>query len=380
MADNVVASPVEAKPVSTNGKETTALPPPDTKSSELSALFKAETSLMVWLIFLAFGGGIMALYYARIRYLPDIEWSAALVHLGVGTIVGGTVALLFAMSLLLPGLIWSEFLIFDSKMEREKVFRFDNGKELCVQSIFKLLGAPLGLALLASHLSLVTGQYISSIGVVLLVYVAVSAISIAVVWRHMRAVFEEKGKPAFKEDGTPETINGDGLKLWSLRSVSWFTLSLVLSQISIVAEYVLSTPTTLSSFFALTFICTAGVLVSNHVVAMLYRSNPKQAILASLVAAGFLLFTADWFSPLSLRIMSYYGMGGGRTVDLVLTEDGSKVVGDLGFALCETRTVCSVEILSKLGDEYYLVVNKKTFTLPKAAVQSYRSSDPRPTK
>jgi hypothetical protein len=155
-------------------------------------------------------------------------------------------------------------------------------------------------------------------------------------------------------------------------------LSLVLSQISLAAEYVLSTPTTLASFFGLTFLCTAGVLVSNHVVAMLYQRDAKQAIVASLVAAGFLLFTADWFSPLSLRIMAYYGMGGDRKVDVLLTEDGSKVVGDLGFALCRTRTVCGAEILSKLGDEYYLVVDGKTFTLPKVAVQSYRSSDPRP--
>ena len=372
MADNVLASSVEAQPVSTNGKETTALSPADTTSSELSALFKVETSLMVWLIFLAFGGGVMALYYARIRYLPDVEWSAALLYLGVATIVGGTVALLFAMSLLLPGLIWSEFLIFDPRLEGKKVFRFDEGKELCVQTIFKLLGAPFGLALLFSHLSLATGQYIDSLGVVLSVYVAVSAIAIAVVWWHMRRVFEKKGAPV--------TVNEDDLKLWSLRCVSWFTLSLVLSQISIVAMYVLSTPTDLPSFFALTFICTAGVLVSNHVVAMLYHRNAKQAIVASLVAAGFLLFTADWFSPLSLKTMAYYGLGGDRKVDLILTEDGAKVVGDLGFGLCRTRTVCDAEILSKLGNEYYLVVNGKTFTLPKTAVQSYQSSDPRPVK
>lgn len=370
MSDTLLASPVEATPVSTNGKETTPSPPPDTASSELSSLFKVGNSVLVWLIFLAFGGGIMALYYARIRYLPDIEWSAALVHLGVGTIVGGTVALVFAMSLLLPGLIWSEFLIFDSKLEKQKVFRFDDGKELCIRTIIKLLGIPFGLALLISHLSLVIGQYNNSLARVLVCYVAVSAMSTAFVWYYMRATFETKVKSANPDDGE--------LKLWSMKCVSWFTLSLVLSQISIVAVFVLSTPTDLGSFFALTFICTAGVLVSNHVVAMLYRSKPKQAILAALVAAGFLLFTADWFSPLSLRIMSYYGLGGGRTVDLVLTEDGSKVVGDLGFALCKTRTLCGAEILSKLGDEYYLAVNGQTFTLPKTAVQSYQSKDPRP--
>src|SRR5688500_2196882 len=219
MADNVLASPVEAKPISTNGQETTAPPPPDTKSSELSALFKAETSLMVWLIFLAFGGGIMALYYARIRYLPDIEWSAALVHLGVGTIVGGAVALLFAMSLLLPGLIWSEFLIFDTKLEKQKVFRFDaDGKELCVRTIVKLLGLPFGCALLLSHILLVVGPYIHSLGTVLFFYAVGSAILIAIVWRYMRATFQEKGQPATPDDATE-------LNRWSLKCVSWFTLS-----------------------------------------------------------------------------------------------------------------------------------------------------------
>jgi hypothetical protein len=305
--------------------------------------------------------------------------------LGAATIIGGGLGLLFAMSLFLPGFIWSESLIFDPKLEKQFCYDTKN-KEICVGTIFHYLGKPFGAALLLSHLSLLIGQYVDSLKVLLIVYTVISLILLGLIRPYMRDTFTdlESRLPDGTKPAESERVASDEEKReverWKLKCVSWFSLSLVLSQVSVLTMYVLSKPKDLFSFFALTLICTAGVLLSNHVVAILYHHHARQAILASLVAAGFLLLTADWFSPLSLRIMGYYGLGGDRKGDLVISDDGAKVIGDLGLSLCKTRTLCNVEILSKLGDEYYLVVDGKTFTLPKSMVQSYESSDPRSTK
>src|SRR5262245_36436202 len=105
---------------------------------ESGELVKANTTLLVWLIFLAVGGGLLALYYARIGYIPDIEWSASIVYLAAASAIGGGVGLLLALSVLLPGLIWAESLIVDTKLS--KAFCYDeDGGELCVRSIFYIL-------------------------------------------------------------------------------------------------------------------------------------------------------------------------------------------------------------------------------------------------
>ncbi|HEU5130647.1 MAG TPA: hypothetical protein VFT26_01045, partial [Pyrinomonadaceae bacterium] len=132
-------------------------------SSKIEKLLKANISLAVWLIFLAFGGGILALYYARIGYLPDIEWKAALVYLFVGSIVGGVIGLLLIISVYLPGLIWAESIVSDRCLafSYESPHGNQSGKEpareLCIRTIFSYLGLPFLLVLLFSHIALLAG-------------------------------------------------------------------------------------------------------------------------------------------------------------------------------------------------------------------------------
>ena len=75
----------------------------DSNSSEVIGLLKANTSLAVWLVFLAIGGGLLALYYAKIGYLPDIEWNSTLVYLAAASIIGAGVGIPLAMSILCQG-------------------------------------------------------------------------------------------------------------------------------------------------------------------------------------------------------------------------------------------------------------------------------------
>lgn len=377
MPNEILASHVDVAVISTNGKEEKSAPPPSDLG--VTTLVKAETSLMLWLVFLAIGGGILALYYARIRYLPDIEWSASLIYLGVATIVGGGLGILFAMSLVLPGFIWAEFLLADPRLE-EKFCYDTQTKELCVGTIIRYLGKPFGIVLLISHAALVVGQYVESLWWVFLVYTVVSLILLRIFWWRVHRNFKRLARRKTGEKTGHRKTAHKELSRWNLKCTSWFFLSLVLSLISVLTIYLLSRPKDLLSFAVLTMICTAAVLISNHVVALRYRANYRQAIVASLVATGFLLLVADWFSPLSLRLMGFYGLGAERKVELVFTAEGSHLISDLGLTPCHTRSVCGVEILSKLGDEYYIAVDGRTVMLPKKVVASYHSFDPRMTK
>jgi hypothetical protein len=128
------------------------------------------------------------------------------------------------------------------------------------------------------------------------------------------------------------------------------------------------------NFIYLTLLCTAGVCISNHVVALRHHLYPRQGILAALVAAGVLLVAADSFSSLSVRLMNRYGIGFGPRFNLLLTDDGYKTLKRQGVRECgEPPQVCDVEILSKVGDQYFFRVNNEIYvTLPKTQVVSIK--------
>ena len=160
----------------------------------------------------------------------------------------------------------------------------------------------------------------------------------------------------------------------------WFAISVFLSQVSMLLLFLLSDKPTgpwLSSFFALTFICTTGVLLSNHIVALRYFHHPVQAVIATLGVALLLLGTADYFSSLSEQVMGSFGFGENLKVNLLLNEEGDEIVDKLKLRNCTTASLCGVEILSKVGDEYYLSVDGRTLTLPKSTVRSLSSTDKR---
>jgi hypothetical protein len=125
----------------------------------------------------------------------------------------------------------------------------------------------------------------------------------------------------------------------------------------------------------LTILCTAGVWVSNHAVAVLHQKHPRGAIAASLLAAGLLLFTADHFSKLSVKLMNHYGLGYYERFNVLISAEGESRVNALGVKPCDEnlKLLCNVEILSKIGDQYYLRVGDTDYlTLPKADVIAMR--------
>lgn len=368
-------------------------------TSQINKLMLANTTLAVWLIFLAIGGGILALYYARIGYLPDMEWKAVIIYLFIGTLVGGAIGLLLTISLFVPGFIWSEFIIFDPSLNfsymapgNERAGKEPN-RELCILTMIRYLGLPYIVAVLLSHVFLVVGKITFWIFAVVIL-----AAVFWFMWSRFKDLLES---PTAPEGGT--CSGGASIVDKQLFKYSfWFTLSVFLSQISTYVIYWFSgRPGELSLlhngpgglswhswmndqlpiFIILTLMCAIGQWGANQVIAVLYRSHPSQAIVTALLVAGLLLFTADRFSSLSVRLLSSYGFGGESSITLVMNKDGAGIVNKLGLTpSTETMTLEKVEILSKVGDYYLFSIDNKTFTLPKSDVLSMQSVDRRRKK
>ncbi|HMH44752.1 MAG TPA: hypothetical protein VK557_14775 [Pyrinomonadaceae bacterium] len=352
-----------------------------TRSREV---LQPNLTLGVWLLFLGLGGGILALYYARIGYLPDIEWNASIVYLAAASIIGGGVGLLLALSLFLPGYIWAEVLICEPHLAG--VFCFDEiGLEPCLRSVLFRLGLPFGAALFVSHIALKAG---------VLGYTLIALAVLAVTFFTMRERFRKLLNS--EKEPTPNTETSTSNIETSRRAfkyAGWFTLSVLLNQISMFLMYRLSGQPSGTNFVILTATCTTGVLISNLVVATRHHRFPRQALVASIVAAALLLFTADRFSPLSLRVMGFFGFGDNNECNLVLTEAGADIIQKLALPekcpAAAPNRVCGVEILSKVGTEYFLSMCtdpgpagqkcrlRRTFTLPKTDVISRDSLDRR---
>jgi hypothetical protein len=353
------------------------------QESEISKLLIANTTLAVWLSFLAIGGGLLALYYAKIGYLPEIEWKAVLIYLFICTIVGGTIGLLLTIALFIPGVLWSEFIIFDPAFEKHLSYNLER-KEPCMRSIIICLGLPFLLLLLISHLLLLVGRAFEYWG-----WAAVLLLATFWIMRlRFEAILLKEKKSKAHATNKPKPVKGWYLKRirkflrprrkfmsrQTFKCSFWFTLSVLLSQLSMYVIYRLSgsvrEPT---RFMALTVLCTAGVWISNHVVAFWYHRYPRQAVVTAFVAAGLLLFTADNFSSLSVRLMNRYGIGYNKRVNMLVTDHGFAIITSLGVPDCGTSQVCNVEILSKVGDQYFLRVGDKAYvTLPAADVVAIR--------
>src|SRR5215218_574058 len=219
-----VHTPSEEFVVAQNG---TAESKPQQASSPFNKLLEANTPLLVWLIYLGFGGGILALYYARIGYLPDMEWKAALVYLFIGSVVGGVVGLLLTMSLYLPGIIWSETIVYDRCLKfsytppaNEQQSNTITDPEICIRSIFRYLGLPFLVVLSFSHVALLFGR---------ITYWVIAGVLLVLTFVSMRMLF---GYRLQRANSSSSTSVSKVVSRHTFKLSAAFTLSVLLNQIS----------------------------------------------------------------------------------------------------------------------------------------------------
>ena len=342
-----ISTPSENLILSQNGNQ------PQQSSSELDQLLKANTPLAVWLIFLGIGGGLLALYYNRIGYLPEMEWNAALVYLFVCSIFGGVIGLVLTMSLYLPGVIWCENIIFEQPIDSLLTYYADHDepsgrqlrrKEPCIKSIVNYLGLPFLVVLVISHWCL---QYDF--------YWAFAVLILVGTFFGMRQLFicrlkslDQCGLKPLDQTTTKQII----------KYSSWFTFSVFLNQISMYVIYILANRTSVGKdFLVLMAMCTASVWISTHVVAVRHRYSQRQALVFALLAAVVLLATADRFNNLSMKLMNRYGIGDSNKFNLLIKPDLVPLLESEGVHTCGQQHVCNVEILSKMGDHYFVRVD-----------------------
>lgn len=355
--------------VSQNGNQ------PQQPSSEVEKLLQGNTSLAVWLIFLAIGGGLLARYYVKIGYLPEMEWNAALVYLFVCSVWGSVIGLVLTMSLYLPGVIWSEIIVFEDTQDGHLTYcpddpscKHSERKEPCIRSITRYLGIPFAVVLLASHLCL----RFSNPGMDF--YWVLAALILVPTFFYFRGKFRDRLIPKEEPKDKDEIDKRQTLGRQIFRYCIWLTLSVLLTQIATYLVYLLTDRVLAwDKFILLTLICTAGGWLSTTVVAVRHRYYPRQALVAALVIAVVLLFWVDRFSDLSMKLMSRYGVGEYKKYNLLVTPDAIPLLKSEDVPTCGPQHLCNVEILSKMGDHYFLKVGDKDYlTLPKKDVIAIR--------
>ncbi|MBV9957954.1 MAG: hypothetical protein JO360_06005, partial [Acidobacteria bacterium] len=203
---------------------------PTAPFSGAGEFLKSNTSLLVWLFFLTIGGGLLALYYARLGYLPDIEWRFSLVYLAALSFIGGAYGILQLLTVFLPGFIWAEVLICDTQIIGVFCYQERDGREPSIYRIFRYLGIPFGLSLLISHVILPYGIW---------PYVGATIILLACVSVYIRFKFSQflvkRGKEQPIGRGKKQRQRECTNRLW--KYVFWFDLSVLLSQVSLLLIY-----------------------------------------------------------------------------------------------------------------------------------------------
>ncbi len=142
-------------------------------------------------------------------------------------------------------------LISDSTLSPEFCFRDDSG-EVCLKTVIWELGRPFALIIFISHLALWLDHPLGLQGV--LAYALIALTLLVSVFVYMRRQFKRLLDDANGCDDSDER------KKHTFKYSFWFTLSVLLNQISMLIMYELSGSPTGWPFIILTLICTLGCI------------------------------------------------------------------------------------------------------------------------
>lgn len=369
-------------------------------------VFSANGSVVVWLVFLAFGGALLSFYHSKIQYFPVLKWEDSLTYLAALSLLGGGVAVIYGLLLFLPGTMWCEFLIHDTELE-DKLCYPGRGPEPCFWNIGLHLGLPFLSFMLIMHcIALLELPWLTAVSAVVLL-VAISRL----LWKrfgdHLDAKLRETrtsvppccpwvrderqgvwvrkgGQAEAKEESFFRRISAAIYCWWIggrrsgsresylLKYVLSFSVSALASLISLLFIYAIVDVKT----GVMVAICTGLVTLTNFLVAVQFRNRPRRAILTAFLATLVLLVCSETVdrgkAALSTGIMKKFGLGAeAQLVALVVNPKGQALFERLKLypppevrALVERlnlyppgqdkEVIPNVLILSRLGEEYFL--------------------------
>ena len=130
-------------------------------------------------------------------------------------------------------------------------------------------------------------------------------------------------------------------------------------------------------------ICTLVVILTNLLVAVQFRGRRIRAVVTSILAAAILLAAGEYLphepaKPMSSRLLAKFGIEGEDLVTLFIDPRGSEMVRRLGIPVQSDAGglhVDNVQVLSRLGAEYFVRLGDRSFTLPKWTVFSWQRND-----
>jgi hypothetical protein len=411
---------------------------PITLDSETSKnIINLISPFLTWLVFLILGGGLLAVYYQRIAYIPNIDWRDSLVYLAVLTFIGLAFGLLESLTMFLPGYFWSQEMVHDEALAGFFCFCDGPNPEPCVITIVKILGLPFVVCLVVSHAALWVDQE-HHLGKWLYLGVSILLIAISPLYVWYRFVkwpppTNGVGRPKSaaiesKVEGTIQQTSPSGLSAQNSTSsveidVSlttnhaptqallpvgdsvndaensaatllksrvraritkyffWFALTIALNLLSLYLIFLVANWPE-GDYLKLSVWCISTVLITNHLVAARWKQNRRLAILFSLGATLLMVGVADHYTFLTGRIMERYGLGYQARYDFVVTDAGDELLTNLGVGgTCGPdvhKKLCSVAMLSGIGPDYYLRSHDINFTIPKSMVVARLVHQPEP--
>ena len=403
---------------------------PSEKFEGLIGMDSAKLSLLVWLVFLAFGGGLLARYYSRIGYMPEITWEELLNYFAILSMVGGAVSLLYGLLLIAPGFIWSTLLIQDSKLKEVLCWGpLGRSERPCPLTICKRLVIPFLVFMLFAHLALWLDFWWQQHGLMLIVGVVLLSHFYCQVMIKLRCVkerlpapeageasgvenppspegdeqrvgeVEEQGIPEqcvegyFGENPTPKMagllkvsrilrdfrkFHSDCRSLW-LKYVLFFGLSFIIAWVSLWIVSWIAAPQNLSfpENAWLLAICTGSVTLASLFFVLIYPSSKGGACVMGLLMAFFLILAGEGLSveaALSSRILASFGFGGEQRYTVVLTKDGRRLIEDAGLpdsVVVDDARLVDVCLLSRIGEDLIIDVAGNVVLLPKKYAVSW---------
>lgn len=337
----------------------------DSKSDDqtLSNIFLKSfgSSLSIWSLFLFAGGTVFAVYYARIGYLPDIELNSALSYLAAASILGGTVVVLLTLLLIIPGFIWARYLTLDPDFQKA----FCENGVIAPKKFFARLIIWFFLFALVAHLALMSPNWIL-FSLSLSLFIPIAGLK---AWQIRKTEIREC-------EAQPKTHNQMFLLYASRYSVS--VLSGLLASSTLFKLLTLSSNKSIKAVMGHLFICTLGVTIANTVVTIFLHGDHRTGAFASaLVLALALLACTDYIDPIPKQILGRFGFGQ-EHAQLIVTDDGYHALKIAGMVeetgTAGPKVVNDVQILCRMGPNYFVSKSGRRFTIRKVDVISWSVS------
>ena len=341
------------------------------KGSEEGKDLRPDIKALELLVLFGLGGGLLSMYYASIGYFPQVQWQESLLFLGLMAIFGSFFVLVFAALLYVPGLIWCTLLICDSHLKGALNYGLGQGQP-CLKSVWQHIARPFAVYSVVLHAILLAVAALSPrmdlYGV--LFVAALLGLLLPAWWFYNRL----PGLLAISE----EDLQSHRIKL-----TGFFFLSMLSGLIALWIINKINVPRAggiTVDRAVLAIVCTAVVLCVNVFVAIIHEKDRRLARGAAILGTFTLLICGDLMihersDRLSARTLSSYGVGYGHSATLLVKNGACRILTN-GECPKDIPVKVEADILSRLGAEYFVLVQGRTVALPKDDVLDWSERDP----